>query len=66
MEHDAGWMISAVYDHNGDLLAAARDWGTLALAEIDLNRPWFGPYKLGDFRSMVPRHRPPVPHAPAR
>ena len=61
MEHNSGWMISAIYDHNGDPLATAPQWGTVAVAEVTLNQPYYGPYKLGDFRSMVPRHRPPVP-----
>jgi predicted amidohydrolase len=60
MEHDSGWMISAVYDHNGDPLATTPKWGTVAVAEVTLNQPYLGPYNLGDFRSMVPRHRPPV------
>jgi predicted amidohydrolase len=60
MEHDSGWMISAVYDHNGDPLATSTKWGTVAVAEVTLNQPYLGPYNLGDFRSMVPRHRPPV------
>jgi predicted amidohydrolase len=60
MEHDSGWMISAVYDHNGDPLATTPTWGTVAIAEVTLNHPYLGPYNLGDFRSMVARHRPPV------
>ncbi|HRH97314.1 MAG TPA: nitrilase-related carbon-nitrogen hydrolase [Prosthecobacter sp.] len=60
MEHESGWMISAVYDHNGDPLATSKDWGTVAIAEVTLNQPYLGPYNLGDFRSMVARHRPPV------
>jgi predicted amidohydrolase len=60
MEHDSGWMISAIYDHNGDPLATTPTWGTVAIAEVTLNQPYLGPYNLGDFRSMVPRHRPPV------
>jgi hypothetical protein len=61
MEHNSSWMISAIYDHNGDPLATAPQWGTVAVAEVTLNQPYYGPYNLGDFRSMVPRHRPPVP-----
>ena len=53
-----GWMLSAVYDHTGQPIAQAHDWGTVAIAEVDLNQPYVGPYNLGDFRSMVPRHRP--------
>jgi predicted amidohydrolase len=60
MDSKAGWMISAVYDHNGDPLAASGEWGTVAIAEVVLNKPYIGPYNLGDFRSMLPRHRPPL------
>lgn len=60
MEHDSGWMISAIYDHNGTPLATASKWGTVAVTKVTLNQPYFGPYNLGDFRSMVARHRPPV------
>lgn len=61
MEHNSGWMISAVYNHNGDAIATSEKWGTVAVAEVTLNLPYYGPYNLGDFRSMVQRHRPPVP-----
>lgn len=61
MNHDSGWMISAVFDHGGKPIAQSGQWGTVAVAEVTLNRPYFGPYNLGDFRAMVPRHRPPVP-----
>jgi predicted amidohydrolase len=54
-----GWMLSAVYDQTGKPLATAETWKSLAVAEVDLSRPYIGPYNLGDFRAMVPRHRPP-------
>jgi len=60
MNADSGWMISAVYDHGGTPIAQASQWDTVAVAEVTLNQPYLGPYNLGDFRSMVPRHRPPV------
>ena len=53
-----GWMISAVFDQTGKPIAQAGKWGTVAVAEVYLSQPYVGPYNLGDFRAMVPRHRP--------
>jgi predicted amidohydrolase len=61
MNDDAGWMLSAVFDQGGKPIAQSGQWGSVAVAEVTLNNAYYGPYNLGDFRSMVPRHRPPVP-----
>jgi len=58
MKPKDGWMISAVYDQAGKPIATADEYGTVAVAEVDLGQPYIGPYNLGDFHSMVPRHRP--------
>ncbi len=51
------WMVSAVFDHEGNTIAHAKEWGTVAIAQVDLDARtrWIS---LGDFKSELPRHRP--------
>ncbi len=53
----SNWMLSAVWDRTGRTAALAKDWGTVAIAEVDLNETtrW---RSLGDFRSKIGHHVP--------
>lgn len=53
-------MISAVFGHNGNVLARAKVWSTVAIAEVDLAKP-IQLHSLGDMKAQIERHRPLLP-----
>jgi len=54
----ANWMLSAIYGHDGKPLAQAKEWGSVAIAEVDMNKRIYW-HSLGDFKAQIPSHRPP-------
>ncbi len=51
------WMLSAIWDHEGNTLAKGETWGTVIVAEVDLDQRLHWP-SLGDFKADLLRHRP--------
>jgi len=56
-EAAANWMTTAIFDRSGQTIARADKWGTVAIAEVDLNQRTLWP-SLGDFRAELPHNRP--------
>jgi predicted amidohydrolase len=56
-DHNQNWIKTAVFNHEGEMIQQATEWGQVIVAEVDLNARthWHG---LGDFKARIDRGRP--------
>ena len=51
------WMMTAVWDYQGNPMVKAEKFGTVIVQEVDLDKRMQWP-SLGDFKGDLLRHRP--------
>ena len=54
---DSNWIVSGIFDHQGETIAVAQEFGDVVIAEVDLDQRmhWSG---IGDFKAEMYRRRP--------
>ena len=55
---DERWMKTGVWDLDGNLVVRAKEWGTVAVYEVDLDKTHMGFGNIGDFKSRIFREGP--------
>ncbi len=57
VDHNQNWMKTAIWDREGNRIAEAKEWSSVVMAEVDLNKTTYWEF-MGDFQSRIRREAP--------